>query len=379
MFEIEAHYYNRKIYLSDGRVFPLGEILLRYFSASFPDLKQLYEICRKAKSNLQVDPDITSYDIGERAELYESVYEQLFDIAEQFPPYDKKHFRRGILQNLFNFYEEIFDFEESPDTDEEEYVDYNAPIPAGGYITEKLYLLKPLKDFHIEEKYAFYDPVSHQQYIEFVGHVERITQEFLDFASDLMRIGRTLIPFADELCNHNNYPSDEKVRESFLKCSQVQSFTDSYRNLVSNGSISVGHTVIETEKAPILCETYRFTSLELFKCIEEKYMPVKCSNCGRWFIMKHTTFSHFCTKTVSSNPIKTCRDVGFRKSYAEKIKSDPVWLIYTRAYKQHYARFMKKTMSKTEFALWAENALDLRQKALDGEIGVEEYTELIRK
>ena len=77
MFEIEAHYYNRKIYLSDGRVFPLGEILLRYFSASFPDLKQLYEICRRAKSNLQVDPDITSYDIGERAELYESVYEQL--------------------------------------------------------------------------------------------------------------------------------------------------------------------------------------------------------------------------------------------------------------------------------------------------------------
>jgi len=28
---------------------------------------------------------------------------------------------------------------------------------------------------------------------------------------------------------------------------------------------------------------------------------------------------------------------------------------------------------------WAEYALDLRQKALDGEIGIEEYTELIRK
>ena len=95
--------------------------------------------------------------------------------------------------------------------------------------------------------------------------------------------------------------------------------------------------------------------------------------------MKHTTFSHFCTRAVSSNPIKNCRDVGFRKSYAEKIKSDPVWLIYTRAYKQHYARFMKKTMSKTEFAEWAEYALELRQKALDREIEIEEYTELIRK
>jgi len=63
----------------------------------------------------------------------------------------------------------------------------------------------------------------------------------------------------------------------------------------------------------------------------------------------------------------------------EKLKKLDIWLIYTRAYKQHYARFMKKTMSKTEFAQWAEYALDLRQKALDGEIALEEYTELIRK
>lgn len=77
-----------------------------------------------------------------------------------------------------------------------------------------------------------------------------------------------------------------------------------------NRSIFIGYSNIRTEKVLILCETYRFTSLgaylyfELFKCIEEKYMPIKCSNCGRWFIMKHTTFSHFCTRAVSSNPRK---------------------------------------------------------------------------
>jgi len=36
-------------------------------------------------------------------------------------------------------------------------------------------------------------------------------------------------------------------------------------------------------------------------------------------------------------------------------------------------------MSKTEFAQWAEYALDLRQKALDKQIEVKEYEELIRK
>ena len=33
--------------------------------------------------------------------------------------------------------------------DEDEYVDFEAPLPPDGYITEKLYLLKPLKEFHI--------------------------------------------------------------------------------------------------------------------------------------------------------------------------------------------------------------------------------------
>ena len=43
MFEIEAHYHDRKIYLSDGRTYPLGEILLRYFSMNSTALEDLYD------------------------------------------------------------------------------------------------------------------------------------------------------------------------------------------------------------------------------------------------------------------------------------------------------------------------------------------------
>lgn len=54
MFEIEAHYHDRKIYLSDGRVYPLGEILLRYFSMNFYDLGELFDVCERAKSELNI-------------------------------------------------------------------------------------------------------------------------------------------------------------------------------------------------------------------------------------------------------------------------------------------------------------------------------------
>ncbi|MEE3350564.1 MAG: hypothetical protein VZR09_11075 [Candidatus Gastranaerophilaceae bacterium] len=39
---------------------------------------------------------------------------------------------------------------------------------------------------------------------------------------------------------------------------------------------------------------------------------------------------------------------------------------------------MKKKMSKSEFAEWGEYAIELRQKAADGELEIEEYQKLIR-
>ena len=62
-----------------------------------------------------------------------------------------------------------------------------------------------------------------------------------------------------------------------------------------------------------------------------------------------------------------------------KVKTNPYWNIYSKAYKQHYARYMKKKMSQAEFAEWADYALDLRSKAENGEIEFEVYEAEIRK
>lgn len=58
---------------------------------------------------------------------------------------------------------------------------------------------------------------------------------------------------------------------------------------------------------------------------------------------------------------------------------NPVWLAYSRAYKQHYARYLKKKMSQAEFQKWADYALELRQQALDGTLDLEEYQRIIRE
>ena len=53
---------------------------------------------------------------------------------------------------------------------------------------------------------------------------------------------------------------------------------------------------------------------------------------------------------------KTCRDLGHFKKYSEKVANDPIWLTYNRAYKQHYARLLKKKMTQAEFQAWADYA-----------------------
>ena len=75
---------------------------------------------------------------------------------------------------------------------------------------------------------------------------------------------------------------------------------------------------------------------------------------------------------------KTCRDVGFRKRYDDKCKNDPIWLAYNRAYKTHYARYLKKKMTTAQFEQWSRYAVELRQKAETGEMELVDYQRELR-
>ena len=82
---------------------------------------------------------------------------------------------------------------------------------------------------------------------------------------------------------------------------------------------------------------------------------------------------------LPDEPDKTCRDVGAKKRYDDKCKTDPVWQTYNRAYKAHYARYMKKKMTVSEFEEWSRFASELRDKAIAEEIPFEQYYAAIRK
>ncbi len=61
------------------------------------------------------------------------------------------------------------------------------------------------------------------------------------------------------------------------------------------------------------------------------------------------------------------------------MENDPVWLTYNRAYKAHYARYMKKKMTAAEFERWSRYAVELRSKAGSGELEFEAYLKEIKR
>ena len=133
-----------------------------------------------------------------------------------------------------------------------------------------------------------------------------------------------------------------------------------------------------------LCETVFFDSLgaflyvDFFRGLNRNYLPRKCENCHRWFLLAAGKYSSCCNRPLKNEPGKTCRDVGSRKRYDDKCKNDPIWLAYNRAYKTHYARYLKKKMTTAQFEQWSRYAVELRQRAEAGEMELVDYQRELR-
>ena len=90
----------------------------------------------------------------------------------------------------------------------------------------------------------------------------------------------------------------------------------------------------------------------------------------------------YCNRIAPGETDKTCRDVGARAVFENKIQSEETWKIYKRAYKKYYARYIKGNMSKAEFKTWGEQAAaqrDTIRLLLEGTRDPEKQTELIER
>ena len=159
-----------------------------------------------------------------------------------------------------------------------------------------------------------------------------------------------------------------------------------HRKLNGPAPLTSCHEVFTPEGGvPFLCASYDFDRLgaflyeDFFRGLAENYIPKRCSNCGKWFLIDAGIYSDYCENLLAEDKTKTCRMVSARKKYDTKCKEDPIWNIYNKAYKAHYARIAKKKMTKAEFEAWSRYAVELREQAERNEISFDEYVRTIKK
>ena len=130
------------------------------------------------------------------------------------------------------------------------------------------------------------------------------------------------------------------------------------------------------------CRRMRFGSLldflyiDLYESIVRKSYPKPCKLCHSIFWEEMGAAYEYCSNIAPGETVRTCREVGAKKGFKTKLKNNPIWMLYDRAYKKYYARRSKCTMTENAFALWLIKAQGLRDEALKKGIGnfdIEEY------
>lgn len=261
--------------------------------------------------------------------------------------------------------------------------DNPSPLPYGATLTELLNyngkIILPSLDFETlrsEEKVS--ELIAYEQ--ERSLHLQmRILETYLQAGENITPIQERYTWFLEELFRDTISEKKKGQRKKPLADQIYAQCLDAFVSGVSLGKssevdapqVNVQYAILEREDGSHeLVEKMYFDHLEDFiyvefmKGLQRGFVPKRCANCGCWFLQEPGITYNYCAKIAPGETELSCRDIGSKISFREKVKNNEVWQIHQRAYKKYFARTKKGTMSKAEFESWAREAEELRDRAL---------------
>lgn len=385
MFSFYAYFWNNDVYIGK-RKYAANEILTAYLNRphSLDDghIADLLDVLDLAKDQLVVSDDMkydNYYNYNTNVYRVRDRIAYLHQCLEKLPPYGwilNQNYKN--IDDLLNEYQWFF---------HDGFDDYDPLItpdlvtPYGFGVEDQRGICRfRLTKFEPEDSERLGDLD-----LDMKLNLEEMNQAIVSFLDAHIQLLQTIrdVPgvfgaFLEDLHAKGSYPDESSIANSFAKHKQVREFPCQLR--------SFGYRVLQDETGdPRLCDEILFADLgsflfyDLFNGLRKNYLPNRCKNCGNYFLIRAGKYINYCDRPLSDEPDKTCRDIGARRRYDDKCKNDPVWQTYNRAYKAHYARYLKKKMTAAEFESWSRYASELRDKAISEELAYEEYYQEIRK
>ncbi len=394
MFDFKAYFWNSDVYINEKYRFDSCEILTAYLNDKHYDsLSQkdyIYQL-KYFKKHLTVSQDMDYQDYKNyNSTVYKamSLTENLNKIMKKLSPYNKILGNQivnldDILNSYGYFFEDGLDYEDYAygQFDEDTVNEYGVgeKDEAGNY-SMRLYNFQLCPPEHIDMED---DDIRHSLH-ELNQTISGFFDMYIKFVTAYFQVHEIYKPFLIEYFHQKEaFPTGNEVAEYFedFNTSKAKNFIK-----IKCKMESFGYKALKGKGGDlILCEEIGFNDLgsflyyDFFNGIKQNYVPNLCKNCGRFFLIKGSWYYTYCDRKLKTEPDKTCRDVGSKRRYDDRCKTNPIWQTYNRAYKAHYARYMKKKMTVSEFEKWSRFASEIRDRALAGEILYEQYYADIRK
>ena len=369
MFSFRASFWNADVYINGQEKYTANEILTAYLSKAdellrIPGIGDL----KRLRHDLMIDADMEYYQIEHyNSNVWEAtaIFDRLNEALDRMPPYDRI-FVRGhyLLPDLLNEYAELFDCRFNTDGDDEELSRLIRFEPNVGRKTwPEPDLPESAKEFN-KSLYAFFE-------------------DYLGFLAACREVKRIYTPFVIGMLHRNSaFPDSHTLAKMFRDFEERDGHP--FQKMKCRTSSFAYQPQRDANGEMIFCEQIEFLDLRSFlyydfwNGLRLNRLPTKCRQCGQFFLLEGGKYSRYCTNPLQDEPGKTCRDVGSKRRYDDRCKTDPVWQAYNRAYKAHYARYMKKKMTAGEFEAWSRHASELRDRAVVDKISFEAYCEEIR-
>ncbi len=392
MFSFRTYFFEGNVYINEKQKYAANEILTAYLNTDYyvaieneqflPDLKQLRD-----KLIISTDMDYEDYEnYNDNVYAAMEILDRVNEWIVSLPPYDRILTRPLTqLEDILNRHNLIFKTGlEGLGID---FFDWDVVSAFGtGEVYEDgnsrfcLHRFCPCEPEDIRD----FDEDLLEDLREMNEDVRSFFGSYISFLESYLTVHGIFRPFIDSYLHR---------REAFPTAREVAGYFEAF-NLEHSRNFkkircrmnSFGYKVLkETDCKQMLCEEILFDDLQsflyydFFSGIRKNHIPNKCKNCGKYFLIRGGQYYSYCDRPLPDEPDKTCRDVGSRRRYADKCKNDPIWQVYNRAYKTHYARYMKKKMSVAEFEQWSRYAVEMREKASAGEMEFGEYCEKVKR
>ncbi len=220
------------------------------------------------------------------------------------------------------------------------------------------------------EKGSYPASLGYVTYFISIGEIEKFSRYFPDEDFEKLKdYANTIL----EKC-FSEKDNNKKI-EAYFWCDEQSKLSKGISMIHSRPAVGADG-VIE------MVDSYKLTSLSAFMLLEAMYsirynIPiVKCPNCKQFFIGHHNGVL-YCDRVYRNG--KTCRQIGAKKQFADKVKANETLARYEKIYQSMYYKKSKATDKKEQAALTERLTLlkDNRMKYRNGILTEDEFIQFL--